>query len=538
MSWLYAAAGRFSRGGVWAPGGPRGLQNRRGRGSRPGGFDSRPPPLYFRTVNSRRHVPRTDCRARRSAAGRGGGAAGPRPGQGGGGAGPAAGRHGRDRARGGRRRGRGRAAADRREPAPGDQRDRRAACTPTWAGRRCRPPRADAVRGRGGLHATWSSTWPPGPRPAAARARSTPSRGPSRPPRRARGQQQRRRAGAGRPPRSPPGREIVISRGELIEIGDGFRLPDLLVSTGARLREVGTTNRTTLRGLRGGGRAGDRRSSSRCTRPTSGSRASPRPVELAELAGLGVPVVADIGSGPARPGAAAARRARRRDHARAGADLVTASGDKLLGGPQAGLLLGRRDLVERLQAAPARPGAAGGQADPGRAGGHPARSRRRRSGRRCTPTGRRCATAPSALAARLVAAGRRRAGRGEPRPPWAAAGRPAWSCRAPRSACPSGSPYRCGPAAPADRRPGGERAAPARPALRPRRPDDGDVPRAVARSVRSRADARCPAHDPRGRVAACTSSPPRATSITGSRRWCGRSPGWSPTGWRRNGGAG
>ncbi|AWS44494.1 hypothetical protein DKM19_27235 [Streptosporangium sp. 'caverna'] len=43
---LYAAAGRFSRGGVWAPGGPRGLQNRRGRGSRPGGFDSRPPPLH------------------------------------------------------------------------------------------------------------------------------------------------------------------------------------------------------------------------------------------------------------------------------------------------------------------------------------------------------------------------------------------------------------------------------------------------------------------------------------------------------------
>ena len=134
----------------------------------------------------------------------------------------------------------------------------------------------------------------------------------------------------------------MVSRGELIEIGDGFRLPDLLVSTGARLREVGTTNRTTLADYAGGDRAGDRRSSSRCTRPTSGSRGSPPSVERrASSPASGVPVVADIGSGllapdpllPGEPDAATALRA--------GAALVTASGDKLLGGPQAGLLLGR-----------------------------------------------------------------------------------------------------------------------------------------------------------------------------------------------------
>lgn len=147
------------------------------------------------------------------------------------------------------------------------------------------------------------------------------------------------------------GREIVISRGELVEVGDGFRIPDLLVSTGARLREVGTTNRTTLADYR------------EAVGPQTGFVLKVHPsnfrvegftgaVEVAELTGLGVPVVVDIGSGllerdpllPEEPDAASVLRA--------GADLVTASGDKLLGGPQAGLLLGRRDLVERLRRHP------------------------------------------------------------------------------------------------------------------------------------------------------------------------------------------
>ncbi len=145
----------------------------------------------------------------------------------------------------------------------------------------------------------------------------------------------------------PDADEIVISRGELIEIGDRFRLPDLLVSTGARLREVGTTNRTTLEDYAAA--TGPRTAFILKVHPSNfrieGFTAA---VTVAGLAGLGPPVVFDIGSGllaphpllPDEPSAAAALRD--------GAALVTASGDKLLGGPQAGLLLGRDDLVRRL----------------------------------------------------------------------------------------------------------------------------------------------------------------------------------------------
>ncbi len=147
------------------------------------------------------------------------------------------------------------------------------------------------------------------------------------------------------------GREIVVSRGEMVEIGDGFRLPDLVVSTGARLREVGTTNRTTLAdyadaiGPQTGMVLKVHPSNFVVTGFTAG-------VDVGELATLPAPVVVDIGSGllaphpllPDEPDAATALRA--------GADLVTASGDKLLGGPQAGLLLGRADVVERLRRHP------------------------------------------------------------------------------------------------------------------------------------------------------------------------------------------
>ncbi|TVS86393.1 L-seryl-tRNA(Sec) selenium transferase [Mycobacterium helveticum] len=149
-----------------------------------------------------------------------------------------------------------------------------------------------------------------------------------------------------------PGQEIVISRGEMVEIGDGFRIPDLLASAGARLREVGTTNRTALADYTG------------AIGPDTGFVLKVHPsnfhvsgftsaVAVRELAGLGVPLVVDIGSGllaphpllPDEPDATSALRD--------GADLVTASGDKLLGGPQAGLLVGDAALVERLRRHPA-----------------------------------------------------------------------------------------------------------------------------------------------------------------------------------------
>ncbi|MFC4149689.1 L-seryl-tRNA(Sec) selenium transferase [Micromonospora mangrovi] len=145
--------------------------------------------------------------------------------------------------------------------------------------------------------------------------------------------------------------EIVVSRGELVEIGDGFRLPDLLESTGARLREVGTTNRTTLAdyaaavGPRTGFVLKVHPSNFLVTGFTSA-------VPVRELATLGVPVVADIGSGLLAPDPLLPDEPDAASTLRAGAALVTASGDKLLGGPQAGLLLGTAELVERLRRHP------------------------------------------------------------------------------------------------------------------------------------------------------------------------------------------
>ncbi|WP_320781395.1 L-seryl-tRNA(Sec) selenium transferase, partial [Streptomyces sp. CRN 30] len=143
------------------------------------------------------------------------------------------------------------------------------------------------------------------------------------------------------------GRDIVVSRGEMVEIGDGFRLPDLLVSTGARLREVGTTNRTTLADYAAAVTAETgfvlkvHPSNFRVTGFT-------RDVGVADLSRLGVPVVADIGSGLPAPEPALPGEPDATTWLRAGAALVTASGDKLLGGPQCGLLLGHAELVRRL----------------------------------------------------------------------------------------------------------------------------------------------------------------------------------------------
>ncbi|WP_433558248.1 L-seryl-tRNA(Sec) selenium transferase [Pseudonocardia xinjiangensis] len=150
-------------------------------------------------------------------------------------------------------------------------------------------------------------------------------------------------------------REIVIARGELVEIGDGFRIPDLLTATGARLREVGTTNRVSRADYAAA--VGDDTALILKVHPSNFVVTGfTRSVGIEELTGLGVPVVADIGSGlltphpllPDEPDAAGALAA--------GATLVTASGDKLLGGPQAGLLLGApgdgAELVQRIRRHP------------------------------------------------------------------------------------------------------------------------------------------------------------------------------------------
>jgi L-seryl-tRNA(Ser) seleniumtransferase len=150
------------------------------------------------------------------------------------------------------------------------------------------------------------------------------------------------------------GREIVVSRGEMVEIGDGFRLPDLLASTGARLREVGTTNRTTVAdyltaiGPDTGFVLKVHPSNFRIEGFTAEATVKDLAAAIPAAPGPAVPVVADIGSGLLAPHPALPDEPDAQTMLRDGAALVTASGDKLLGGPQAGLLLGRDDLVQRL----------------------------------------------------------------------------------------------------------------------------------------------------------------------------------------------
>jgi L-seryl-tRNA(Ser) seleniumtransferase len=151
------------------------------------------------------------------------------------------------------------------------------------------------------------------------------------------------------------GRELILARGELVEIGDGFRIPDLLASTGARLHEVGTTNRVTLADYRGA--LGPDTGAVLKVHPSNFVvRGFTRAVAVGELAaalaGTGTPLVADVGSGLLRPHPRLPDEPDLQSTLAAGADLVLASGDKLLGGPQAGLVLGRAELVQRLRRHP------------------------------------------------------------------------------------------------------------------------------------------------------------------------------------------
>lgn len=147
------------------------------------------------------------------------------------------------------------------------------------------------------------------------------------------------------------GLEVVVSRGELVEIGDGFRLPDLMASTGARLREVGTTNRTRVEdyaaaiGPQTGCIVKIHPSNFRVEGFTGG-------VDLPDLAALGVPVVMDTGSGLLQPDPALPDEPDASTALAQGASVVTASGDKLLGGPQAGLVLGDAELIAAMRRHP------------------------------------------------------------------------------------------------------------------------------------------------------------------------------------------
>lgn len=153
------------------------------------------------------------------------------------------------------------------------------------------------------------------------------------------------------------GRAVLISRGELVEIGGSFRVPEIMARSGCRMREVGSTNRTHLDDFRQA-LADDVAVILKVHRSNFRVEGFTAEVVAAELAGLArdahVPLVHDLGSGalldmtalglPAEPSA--------RQAVDAGADVVTMSGDKLLGGPQAGIVVGRQDLLARMRQNP------------------------------------------------------------------------------------------------------------------------------------------------------------------------------------------
>ena len=154
------------------------------------------------------------------------------------------------------------------------------------------------------------------------------------------------------------GRAVLVSRGELVEIGGGFRIPEILESAGATLSEVGSTNRTRLEDYRAGAAKSDPALILKVHRSNFRITGFTEEASLRELVGLGaelgVPVVYDLGSGlladperlglPREPGPA--------ESLAVGADIVAFSGDKLLGGPQAGILLGKAEWVDQMRKNP------------------------------------------------------------------------------------------------------------------------------------------------------------------------------------------
>jgi L-seryl-tRNA(Ser) seleniumtransferase len=148
------------------------------------------------------------------------------------------------------------------------------------------------------------------------------------------------------------GRDLIVSRGQLIEIGGGFRIPEVIAQAGAQLREVGTTNRTRLEDYRGaiGPQTGAILRAHASNFRTLGFVEE---VGLADLTQLGPPVIDDVGSGRLDDDLdVLGDEPAVRESVRAGAAIVCFSGDKLLGGPQAGLMVGRKESIDAARSHP------------------------------------------------------------------------------------------------------------------------------------------------------------------------------------------
>jgi len=153
------------------------------------------------------------------------------------------------------------------------------------------------------------------------------------------------------------GREVIISRGQLIEIGGSFRMPEVIEQSGCILREVGATNRTHLRDYEAA--INENTAAILLAHPSNyriiGFTSEPETAHIAELAhGHGLPLLDDLGSGCLvdMQALGVGKEPTPQDSLGAGADIVTFSGDKLLGGPQCGIAVGRPELIDRMKKHP------------------------------------------------------------------------------------------------------------------------------------------------------------------------------------------